>query len=297
MDQTPPSPCFVSHAYDDGASLAALEAAAAPLGVALRPFPFREPDPALPVSDGIVEAILAAAAVIVIAGGRSSRSFWVRFEADYARRAGKPVFVFDPARGTLRRDTGRPMALDIEVHYNRRDEARVAELFDFMARKRFFDLRESRGRGLSGGVKGDDLQALTETLAYGGAVLWLISPMSAALVLGFHHSLDEVWWEDDWAVRRFRELRDPAGLRGRGGLDPHDYVHSVFASLDRGPDPNWSAVLPSPVIDLREAVEEGFNWNRIDDLIIRLYAALLQAEGDRIASEAALEAAEAGRED
>jgi hypothetical protein len=196
-----------------------------------------------------------------------------------------PVFAFDPATGAIAPDVGKPIDLDIEIYFNRRDADAVQDLLDWMATKRHFNIAKNVGRGMQGGIKGDDVVGLTETLYWGGAVLWLLSPGSAVLADSFHDrssGLLDHFYRDfrddpytDFLERRFPDLvDDPPAPRD---IDPHQFVESVFARLDPNyPEQNPYAGDPRYVDLLRSREPDSrFNWNCVDDLIINLYAALI----------------------
>ena len=175
-----PKTCFVSYSFADDEALGRLQSAV-PEGVELRPFPFEDPDPAEPISNGIVEALLSCEGLVRINRGRSAQSFWVKFESDYMRRLDRPVFGFDPKTGRFEPDNRPPIDLNVRVSYNPSDKPLLDQLLGWMATKRSFDLRHTLGAGHLGGVKADDEITLFETLRDGGAALWFVTPMSTAL--------------------------------------------------------------------------------------------------------------------
>jgi len=129
--------------------------------------------------------------------------------------------------------------------------------------------------------------------------------MSSQLVEVFFQGTYDSWIEDEFYVRKYRDRRDPGWtlplspgwdklraavhskpLRDRylysnEEFSPCEYVHPVVAVLEAGCDADyWSTMTGERLIDLFEDVKEPFNWNRVDDLIIQLYRAILAAQRD-----------------
>jgi hypothetical protein len=96
------------------------------------------------VSNHLIETILSCDGLIYLRGGASADSFWVAFERDYAIRAGKRVFSFDPMSGMLVRDRSKALDLAVFPIWGASDTERVVKMIEFMRDKRYFapwDLR------------------------------------------------------------------------------------------------------------------------------------------------------------
>lgn len=239
--------CFISHSYQDSAVLDAARAAL-PEGVEAVIFPRMASGEAALVSEHIIPLLLSCDGLVHLRGGASASSFWVAFERDYALRSGLKVYAFDPEGGALAPDDGAPLKLDVEVYYNRRDGEAVKRLLDWMARERHFDLSDTVGRGLRGGIKGDDIVGMEETIGAGGVVLWLMTQALDALAGTFFTFLDE-GYESDILRQEF------------GDEDPYAGVRSVFALLD----PAYRArsfTTGAPLIELLRGAPSDRVWRR-----------------------------------
>lgn len=134
-----PQNCFISHSYQDAEARKRLLKL---LPAQVRPiiFPPIMVSPEQLVSNELVQTILRCDGLIYLQGGASEESFWVAFERDYALRAGKEVFAFDPATGELRQDRSAPLHLPIFASYSRKDEHHVRQIVDYMKTERYFDI-------------------------------------------------------------------------------------------------------------------------------------------------------------
>src|SRR5215510_5881667 len=95
MNSVLPPKCFVSHSYRDRVSRKRLLKNLPPK---VKPYLFPPIDvaPDDMVSNSLIEAILDQDGRIYVEGGFSDQSFWVAVERDYALRAGKTVYAFNP---------------------------------------------------------------------------------------------------------------------------------------------------------------------------------------------------------
>ena len=90
-------------------------------------------------SKDLIEAILDHLALVHIQNGFPEQSFWVAFERDYALRAHKPVYAFDPVTYKIEKSRIPPLNLPIYPSYYSGDKEKMHNLFTFM-RNRHFDL-------------------------------------------------------------------------------------------------------------------------------------------------------------
>src|SRR5262249_19237970 len=126
-----PRRCFISHSYKDATAREHLLSLLPP---SVEPiiFPPITVQPDQMVSNHLIESILDCDAVICLRGGASDESFWVAFERDYAIRAGKRVFSFDPRQGALAPDTSKALKLAIFPIWGWYDKERVLRSVEFM---------------------------------------------------------------------------------------------------------------------------------------------------------------------
>ncbi|UVT17147.1 MAG: hypothetical protein H8K04_06255 [Nitrospira sp.] len=294
-----PNRCFVSHSYQDLDGVAELAKLAKKAKKHPKLVIFRrvEPDPAHAVSDTIVPRILDCDALIYLRGGASASSFWVSFERDYALRAGRHVYAYDPFTGLLVRDTSSPLELEVRVMFHSEDEKRIATLFDWMKKKRSVNLEEARSHTSTGGVSGDILYQMERLLVEGGPILWLGSKRVAMPMTSFAVQMAPSMSTDfrnDFIECQLKEHIDNDGLQVQEfiaeanedfyeEMDPYIFTPEIMVRIDPSLPSSWQ--LPgSSLLDLLKGKTKSFDWNRIDDLIIRLYAVLLQQRRRRTAS-------------
>mgnify|MGYP001223022292 CR=1 FL=1 len=179
-----PAGYFISHSYQDAE---AREHLLRTLPPAMKPFIF-PPITARPdqfVSNELIAAILRCEGLIYLEGGASANSFWVAFERDYALRARKPVFAFDPHSYTLRQDQSSPLQLRVFPSYSHRDVKRVQRILEFMRHERYFDLWiDSEQIRASDRWELKLLDGIEQQLAAGGYLVAFISAasMSTAVI-------------------------------------------------------------------------------------------------------------------
>src|SRR5262249_21001337 len=131
-----PRRCFISHAYADEESLKEL-LLQLPEYVSPLVFPAIEVRPDQRVSDDLIEAILDCPGLIYLESEKSSKSFWVNFEKDYALRARRRVYGYDAASHRLTRDSSPPKSLRVFQSYARHDRGVVEEISAVMKRRYF----------------------------------------------------------------------------------------------------------------------------------------------------------------
>jgi hypothetical protein len=255
-----PGKCFLSHSYQDAAALAALQEFL-PAHVERVIFPREEPQANRAVSDGIVPRILECGTLIYLQGGRSRTSRWVRFERDFALRAKKHVYSFDPARSRLQRDNGEPVALRVQVLVSTEQEARTRTMLAWMREHRHFDITDVKPvRRMK------EIQGLAERLcAAQKLVVWLLDAQTAAVAALLRENVDSI---KDYFVDDMPEGWWPPPMMF-ARIDP-DWAKPTDA------DPDIDAYIRETdarrfAIDLVEGVGgNDLNWNRVDDLIVQL---------------------------
>jgi len=255
-----PGKCFLSHSYRDTAALASLQKFL-PTHVERVIFPREEPQAQRAVSDGIVPKILECGALIYLTGGFSKGSDWVRFERDFALRAKKRVYAYDPTRARLLRDNGDPVELRVQVLVSIEQETRARTMLAWMRKKRHFDITD-----VEPVRRMKEIQGLAERLCTAQKlVVWLLDAQTAAIAAlllenvddvtdYFVHDMPEGWWPPPMMFAR---------------IDP-DWANPT------NPDPDIDAYIRETdarryAIDLVEGVGgNDLNWNRVDDFIVQL---------------------------
>lgn len=292
MFDTLPSRVFISHAFADVDAVADL-VGRLPESVTPEIFAKQEADPTRAVSNGILPRILECEGLVYLTRGASQRSFWVSFERDYALRAGRQVFRWDPLTESLTRDRGRPHSLGIEIVFHASARAATEDLLHFVNVERHVALGSTVSRTPFGGIKGSLAYDLEQLLIRGGVILWLGSrsieiPMSELDSPGFvsyvvhgefreefvEHHLDEggrSWLDTDWAREAAHDFWTYA--------DPYWFTSQLYARILDDLPPHWHPRRGS-LIDVvsPDPARTPLHWNRVDDLIIRIYAATVEQE-------------------
>ena len=254
-----PSPLFVSHAYEDADKIPGLRLAL-PEGIELIVFPKRPADPEAPVSGEIVSKIHESEGLVYLTFGESDDSTWVRFETDYARRAGKPVYSFDTFTSELAPVDVEPVVLGIIATASPKNEARARRLLDWMASERNFVVSEL---DFVNRVK-EILIHYDEVIRSRRVALWLLDEKVAALinVLATQYLREQL-------EEQYDEPLPPPMPYLLARIDPE------WQSIT-SPDPEDQAAAESlyptqHFLDLCSAeTADEFNWNRVDDLIVEL---------------------------
>lgn len=256
-----PKKVFISHSYKDAKAREQLLTLLPP---GVEPFVF--PSSVVPfdqmVSDSVINAILGCDGLVWINGGFSSKSFWVAFERDYALRAHKQVFSFDPERATITPDRSLPLDLRIFPVWAQEDTSRVGEILELMRDRRYFvpwDLEKlERAASVDQRPSEEILDGFRGLLAAGGYGLMFLS----------WEAFDSVWLQTESTA--MREI-----LGGN--------TSAVVALLDR--DMTGRRTTPSArraawlrtfmfedvVIVPVYSDAERSETQRIDDLIVALY--------------------------
>lgn len=280
---------FISHAYKDADAVAALRAS---LPQTVEPFIFPpiEVTPDQVVSDPLIGAIRDCRGLIYIQSEISQASFWVNFERRYASRLGKPVVAFTAgARRPFSRvevTVGNTVALlwNSSITHD-------ADLAGKLARW----LREQRSvyteRVFASTLKqdpmwgywystmgdepvyGEDDWSLEHKIAeLGASIVCLVSPDSFTQPWPFR---DETCFVRDGETMRMRTHIDVAWL----APPTEDFV----AWLDRAEAPPHEVLLRRVVLQSARApnrlvlAQDGnLDWNRADDLLVRIEHAAFQ---------------------
>jgi len=132
---------FISHSSKDEEARAFLISKLNARGIDPYFFPAIKLPPNKINGTELIEAILQHDALIYMKGGFSERSFWVAFERDYAIRAKKEVYSFDPSTLKIEKSRLYPIQLPIFLSSTDSDIKRLDDLLKFLE-GRFFDLQE-----------------------------------------------------------------------------------------------------------------------------------------------------------
>lgn len=240
-----PKTCFVSHSYRDTRNKELLLRALPP---SVEPcfFPPITVTPDQMVSNDLIRRILDCEAVVYINGGFSAQSFWVAFERDFAKRAKRPVFEFDPATSMITPDESPPLHLPVFPGHTNQDRSRVDQILSCMRHERFFDIFLDSDLQ-SGSRFVEELEhAISSRVGAGGYVVLFLSATDRS---------------SKWVLNKV-----VAALRDFG-----DRV--IFAWLDRPQSlPHEFPIPETQWVKLyRSDDETRLNWNEIDRLIVMLY--------------------------
>lgn len=278
-----PAKCFVSHSYKDETARAHLLDA---LPALVEPFIFPAIDasPDQMVSNELVSSILSCPGLIYLEGGASAASFWVAFERDYALRAGKRVYAFNPSTRTLRRDTAEPMDLAVFPSYARLDEGIVDRVLSFMQDQRSFDLGAS---ARSDPQIAQDLGDYFGKLS--GEIVGALQRNGNAVVFWSANAARSEWVADE--IDRAFDYQLNL-MREDSLLDPAHRTHVaerriLFATLDETPLPATPAMaayarvlqnyqrdghVEDALVPVHLTDAHGdLDLHRVDDLIVRAY--------------------------
>ncbi len=271
VDEVPSGECFLSHAYADGAALEDL-VRLLPASVTPVVFPREDSDPSQAVSNGIVPKIRRAQSLIYLRGGASATSMWVSFERDYALRAGLPVLSYDPDEATLSRDDGAPVELAPEFLVSQESYGRATALIQWLTEARSFSFERRpivlRMKEIPGQV--------IDILDRGRPVVWLIDDEIQGVIELAHTLGDEDLEQFDRDEHPGFEywqtwIADNSIYARIGGGEPAGESDGERRILMYEGDPVRRAFDYGYGIDLTAEVDEdSINWNRADDLVVRL---------------------------
>ena len=275
--ETLPERVFISHAYADGSRLTALMRTL-PENVEAVTFSRLEPDPKRAVSDGIVAAIRSCGALIYLDGGLSEESLWVNFERDFACRTGVRVLAYDPDDRGLWEPAGGTTPLGIEVFVGASDVERARALLRWMKSERSFAF-ESEPTVVH---RVKEIPILVcDLIASQRIAVWLMGTHVASVARMAREIPDEtiadmlddygrtalpsavddyVRWLDDHSM--YVRLTPDFHLIEPEDDDERDFVRSEYA-IEYMVATAWA-------VDLTTAGGTEIDWNRADELIVRL---------------------------
>jgi hypothetical protein len=255
-----PEHCFISHSYKDAEARALL---LKKLPTRVRPFIFPpitvRPDKM--VTTALIDAILEKESLIYLEGGYSARSFWVAFERDYALRAGKATFSFEPISGELRPVTTPPLDLPLYASYAVQDRRVVQELLAFMRVERYFEITDYTDQHARMPVPRQVRESIVERLSRGG---YIVAFWSKAAVESHH-----VNFQIEFGMEFSQYFTEGASDSNLGRV--------LFARLDDTPLPDWwqrkRQENPAAVVEPIQLFEDHgrSSRQRLDDLIVYLY--------------------------
>jgi hypothetical protein len=235
------------------------------------------------VSDHIVPGIRACGALIYLEGGRSEESLWVNFERDYALRSGLRVIAFDPKNGNFREDPGRPVPLRVELLIGEDREDRAGRLLAWLKEERSFKFDRAPTR-----VKMKEIPLLVAELIQDGRVtLWLLDGHLVGVASLALQIPPEMVAEAYPGVRAAPEFDDYASWLSENSLyarlspdwhptssqdsDIQEFILSEYP-IERKFWTGWG-------VDLVSGQDEAaIDWNRADDLIVRLTLLLQRSQ-------------------
>ncbi|MEP7288432.1 MAG: TIR domain-containing protein [Chloroflexota bacterium] len=262
MNDILPKNCFVSFSYKDTESLQLLHKS---LPSQVEPFMF-PPITVAPdemISNALINAILDRDGLIYLEGGYSAQSFWVAFERDYALRAKKRVFSFNPQTAEVKQANLEPLKLPILGIYTRRDRDHIVRLTHFMKEKRFFDtwIFDERPRSNNKLASKVSRSTLVQRMNMGGyaVVFWSKNMIySERAQAEFEFALDyNRYYTNDYSQLNLGRV--------------------LIALLDDTPLPDWALDKiesdPGSVVKPVQLYSDSqlSATNRLDDLIVRLY--------------------------
>lgn len=134
-----PKKCFITYSHKDEDALELLKKKLRNRGVESESYPPIKVPPEKFRSNPYIETILRYPALIYIKGGHSNLSFWVAFARDFALRAGKLIFSFDPITLKIEKSRLKQLQLPIFPSYISKDARRLQDLFKYIE-KRYIDL-------------------------------------------------------------------------------------------------------------------------------------------------------------
>lgn len=258
-----PSPCFISHAYNEGLVDAAV--AALPKDVRAIVFPEIRVGPAEFVSDALIAALQEAKSILVADGPASRQSYWVAFETFFAMRNGKAVYRFDGTATGIVRDTRVRKDPPIFASYQRRNRYVVDPICDWLREERGFNVWKDTESLVPGDAFVQQIRgAMTNILADGGYVIAFMTTEAA--------TSPSVSKELEFALSRYEGQVFLACLGDKGAVIPRD----IAAVLSRYQEEGW-------LIELGGAESAAdfskVNLNRLDDLMVRVLYLVHKRQG------------------
>lgn len=268
---------FISHAYKD---MAVRDRMIEQLPDGVKPFIFptilARPDQL--VSNNLIEAILDCDGMIYLDKGYSARSFWVAFERDYALRAGKPLYRYDPAADTLERVTISPLQLPIFSQFSSFDYPTLERLFTVMKRERYFDL-------------------FTPPVTTTGAAQFIDNPRDKTFETNLYKRLNQGGYLVIFWSRNANESDDVHQYIKFGyeyfPSDNPEFHRMLFVLMDQTPVPDWYFQKVEPYLQTIPHISpvqlypdaDFSQMNRLDNLIVRLYWLIFRNQYPDLVSE------------
>jgi len=221
---------FVSHSYEDDASLQALLKAKLPEGSSPKIFQKIDTANIGLLSEVIMPAIQACHGLIYIRSKRSFDSFWAAFERNYALRLGKPVYGFEPDTGKFQRDVVAAIDPVISSSWNLavpRDSFMVRDITLYLNDKHRFNTLGKHWKLIDNDFRQmvDSVDGIELKLAAGGLVVLFLS--NDSISCGWHDYADP--YEEG---RTRKDMETPIGLTGeKFGLFPPERTFVVWLDV------------------------------------------------------------------
>jgi hypothetical protein len=261
-----PRKCFISHSYKDAKARKRL-LKNLPRGVEPFVFPPINVSPNDMVSESLIESILDHEGLIYLEGGYSAHSFWVAFERDYALRAGKKVFSFNPETLEIKPHDLPPLELPVFVSHSTSDLEMVNRVLGIMQNDRYFN-------ALSLQLDTSPKTYRDRTYANKLTRMNIVKHMSIGGYL-------VVFWSKNAAASRRVSIEVEFGFDQSQyyGLDKPtpDFERVLFVLLDNTPLPDKLRQIiqtaPESVVRPVQLYRDGdrSEMHRVDDMIVRLY--------------------------
>jgi hypothetical protein len=265
-----PRRCFISHSYADSGAVDSLRRML-PRDVEPFIFPPINVSPDQRVSDDLVREILRCDELVYLTSADSASSFWVSFERHFALRAGLKVFAFDPRKRKLRPHRGKLPTLPVYPWYLRKTRETVDEIARFMKHERYFDLFLDAEDLQPGSDFRQSIQdAIVSRLDKGGYCIAFVSEdcMDSER---FQTELKQIALR--WPSRMLPVLLEPVSLPDWLGRVPEVPIY-------RQKDQNRRDQFHPDRLN-RERLPR-IDWNRVDDLIVRIYHLVYKGSPDLV---------------
>lgn len=256
----PPGTYFISHSYKD-AKIRDRMIKKLPKGIKPYIFPPISVSPKEFVSNKLIEAIMDCQGLIYLDGGYSSKSFWVAFERDYAMRAKKKVYSYNPENNSFAISERLLLDLQVFVSCTRADREIVNKVIEHMRMERFFDVDDYQSLDYQRiPSEKRSRSSIVEKLNRGG---YLVSFWTAKAAKS-EFSRFEIEFAYDYGHQLTLNSDNPNNDR------------LLIALLDNTPLPSW---LQDRLADKNLAIQpiqiygdkELSMTNRIDNLVVCLY--------------------------
>jgi len=239
----PSGRAFISYAYQDEEALEQLNNVLQTYSVTPKPFPPINVAPSEMISNELIDSIMDCRSLIYIDTPNAQGSRWVTLEREYARRSGKPVFLYNPETALIELDERPPLDLPVFPSYTREDKEKVDWIIKFMREERFFDIF----------LESQDLTAGDS---------WIKKIESAMYDRLKRGGYTVLFWSSKAAQSKWVQKEVEASLT--------DFPRQVFVSLLEDVDPPL-ALMEKQALRLYGEGPYGLDYRRVDDLIVYLY--------------------------